>query len=282
MREEIMRLLCFIVLSTLLPTVVLAAPVSSQSGAVGSTVTKSLKASPPAIGAHNEAKANPKSVELNERGSKAALAGDYKTAEGLLRQAIAIDPGNLTAVFNLTGVYLRDKQEQAATVVLEEYLKKVPEDPGLNSRMGDALFATRRAKEAVPYYERTLAKDPTYPGVASRLATIYIMDKRVSDAEKLLLKAVEQDPKNGQLLSNLSSVFLANKKPELAVSTAKRGLQVKATPELYVTLGSAYEALKDIDNSLISFQRAQDLGDTRPELKEKIAALKKLGQVKEG
>ena len=78
-----------------------------------------------------------------------------------------------------------------------------------------------------------------------------------------------------QLLANLSSVFLATGKTDKAISTAKRGLQVNASPELYITLGNAYELQKDYKNSLIAFERAADLGDKKPELKTKIEQLKK-------
>jgi len=245
----------------------------------GFSVSVALAA--PAVTTKTVPRGNPKSIALNEQASKAALAGDYKTAVSLLRQAIAIDPGNLTAVFNLSGLYLRDHLEGEAIELLEAYLTNAPDNPGLNARMGDALFATRKAKEAAGYYEKCLSLDPHYPGVASRLATIYTVSNRFPDAEKLMLQAVEQDPKNIQLFTNLSNIYLVNNKPDYAISTAKRGLQIKATPELYVTLGMAYERQQDIKNSIISFQRAQDLGDVRPEIKEKIAELQKLGENKE-
>ncbi len=58
------------------------------------------------------------------------------------------------------------------------------------------------------------------------------------------------------------------------MSTAKRALQIKPTKELYVTLGSAYEALKDVKNSVIAFERARDMGDNSTELKAKLETLR--------
>ena len=46
---------------------------------------------------------------------------------------------------------------------------------------------------------------------------------------------------------------------------------------MYVTLGTAYEMNGDPQNALIAFRRAVDLGDQRPELRDKIAAIEKLG-----
>ena len=89
----------------------------------------------------------------------------------------------------------------------------------------------------------------------------------------MLNRAVKQNPKDTQLLANLSSVQLANGNPQQAISTAKRAIQILPTSEVYITLASAYEALKDYKNSLIAYQRAVDLGDKRPELQKKIEGL---------
>lgn len=219
---------------------------------------------------------NPKSLELNEKGTAAAQAGDFAKAEELLRQATNIDPNNITAVFNLSGVYLRNKKEQQAIQLLLDYTKKVPNDAGLFARLGDAYFATKQIELAASQYEKSLKLNPAYPHSAARLGTIYTMLNKLDGAEKMFLKAVEQNPSDAQLLANLGSVFLANSKPERAVSTAKRGLQIKPSSSLYVTLGSAYEMLKEFDSSLIAFERARDLGDKSEDLQKKIEHLNKI------
>lgn len=215
------------------------------------------------------------SMQLNEKGVAAVKANDFGKAEALFRKALAADRKNLTAVFNLAGVLLNNKRQQEAVTLLSTYINEYDKDPGLYARRADCYFSLKDLESASRDYSKALSLDPEYPSIAGRLATVYLLQKRTSDAERLFLKAVEQDPKNGQLLQNLSSVFLANGKAEQAISTAKRGLQVAPTSELYITLGNAYEAMGDNKNSLISFQRASDLGDSRPELKTKIEELKK-------
>lgn len=220
------------------------------------------------------AKAGP-SFELNERGVEAVRNNNFAQAESLFKKAIAADRHNLSAVFNLAGVYLNNKRQKDALALLNSYIKEYDQDAGLFARRADVYFSMKDVTLAAKDYEHALKLDPQYPAAASKLSTAYILLKRPADAEKMLLQAVELEPKNGQLLQNLSSVFLTNGKPEQAISTAKRALQVAPTSELYVTLGNAYEALGDAQNSLISFQRASDLGDARPELKQKIEQLKK-------
>ncbi len=217
--------------------------------------------------------ANPQSIELNERGANAVKNKDFTQAQEFFRQALQADPGNATAAFNLAGIYLTLKNEPMAVSLLEGYVKEFPQDSGLQVRLGDSYFGTKDVNRALEAYEKGYKLDPKYPGLANKLATIYGLTNDVKKALSMLLAAVDQDPKNGQLLSNLSSVFLANGKTDEAISTAKRALQIRATPELYVTMGSAYESKKDPKNALIAFKRAADLGDPKPELAAKIKEL---------
>jgi tetratricopeptide (TPR) repeat protein len=219
-------------------------------------------------------KANALSIELNEKAVLAVNARDFAGAEDLFKRSLAADSRNVTAVVNLAAMYLTNKKNPAAIALLEEYTSKYPEEASLQARLGDAYFASKQVKEATSAYERTLKIDPRYPNTSARLGTLYTLSRRLPDAERLFIQAAEEDPKNPQILSSLSSILLANGKPEMAVSTAKRALQIKPTKELYVTLGSAYEALKDVKNSVIAFERARDMGDNSPELKAKLETLR--------
>jgi Flp pilus assembly protein TadD len=233
-------------------------------------------AAPSKAEALNDKKAREISTHLNEKGVELANSGDNLQAEVTLRKAVDADPGNLTAAFNLSGVYIANKKQGAAIKLIEQYVANGAKDAGLFSRLGDAHFSLKEVKKAMQAYEQARAIDPTFSGIAEKLGTIYSLESRLDDAEALMLEAVEQSPKDGRLVSNLSNIFLANGKAEKAISTAKRGLQIKATSELYVTLGSAYEFLKDYKNSLISYKRAADLGDARADLQKKIEQMEKL------
>lgn len=220
--------------------------------------------------------AQARSIELNERGAKALLAKDFKQAEEYFRQALAADAGNVTAAFNLAGAYLTNKKEGQAISLLEPYARSNPQDAGIQVRLGDAYFTGKRVQDALRSYEAARSIEPAYSELSGKLATVYTLSNRMIDAEKLFLEAVEVEPKNAKLLASLSSVFLANGKADNAISTAKRALQVKPSAEVYITLGAAYEAKKDFKNSLISYQRARDLGYSQSDLEDKIDELEKI------
>jgi|GEM_PF-1597008 len=252
--------------------VLLCAQVGNAAPSKEASPSNSANSAAPAA----EPQGNPKSIEFNERGVAAVGGRDTRAAEDLFRKAVEADSKNISAVFNLSGMLLTNQKEAQAISLLESYTRDFATDAGLWARLGDAYFSTKKTTEAQRAYERAWKIDPSTPTVSAKLATIYTLSNQLSKAEKTLLDAVDQSPRDVQLLSNLSAVFLANNKADMAVSTAKRGIQLKPTRELYITLGTAYETKKDYKNSLIAFQRAKDLGDTRAELQQKIDALSKI------
>lgn len=218
----------------------------------------------------------PRSLELNEAGVKAVERRDWSRAEESFREAISADSGNLTAVFNLAGVYITQKKTAPAIALLTEYTAKVPTDAGLLVRLGDAYFSSKSVAKAQSAYERAFKLAPDYAGLPQKLGTIYSLSKNFHMAEEMYEKAVSQTPDDVPLLNSLSNIYTLNGKADKGVATAKIGLQVKADRNLYVSLGTAYEAQRDFKNSLIAFEKAIDLGDTSNELKQKVESLRKI------
>lgn len=218
---------------------------------------------------------DPRSIQVNEKGVAAMKAKDFNAAEIFFKEALSIDRGNLSAVFNLAGVYMMLKQEAAAISLLHEYIPANPKDAGLFVRLGDAYFSSQNIQSAIKNWEHAYSVSPDYAGLASRLGTAYSMSNRPDAAIKMYSEATAQDPGDSQLFANLSALYLLKQKPNEAVSHAKQAIKLKPSAETYVTLGNAYEALSDYKNSLIAYRRAADLGDTSAVLKERIEELEK-------
>lgn len=214
-----------------------------------------------------------RSLELNEQGVSAIKAKDFTKAESLFSEALNIDSRNITAVFNLAGMYITNKKEGQAVSLLQKYTREFPKDAGLHARLGDAYFGSQDPKNAISSYEKALQLDPKNPSIPVRLATLYAMNKKIDKAAQMYEQALKHNPRDTQSLQNLSSIYLALNKPQQAIATAKKALQVSATPELYVTMGNAYQDLKDPRNALISFQRARELGYKDPNLGKVIEEL---------
>ncbi len=218
----------------------------------------------------------PRSAEANEKGIAAVKRKDFQSAEDLFREAVTADPSNLTAVYNLAGAYVTNKKDELAIHLLEDTIKKFDKDAGLYVRLADSYFSAKNPAAAVRNYELALKLDPEYPKVAKKLGAAYGLMSRITEAEKMYLRAVEQDSADTESLSNLAAIYLANKKPTDAIRAAKTALQQKVDGDTYITLGSAYEMLNDVQNALIAYEKALTLGSTTPkdEISSKIKELK--------
>jgi len=214
-----------------------------------------------------------RSIELNERGVLAIKARDFSQAEDLFTKAIEIDTRNITAVFNLAGMYITNKKESLAVTLLSRYTKDFPKDAGLQARLGDAYFGSQDPKNAIIAYETALRIDPNYPALPVKLGSLYAMQNKLDKAAIMYERAVKSNPKDLQSLQNLSNIYLGLGKPQLAISTAKKALQISSSADMYVTLGNAYQELRDDKSALNAFQRAKDLGYKDPNLAKVIEAL---------
>jgi len=216
-----------------------------------------------------------RSLELNERGVTAIRAREFDRAEQLLQQALEVDSKNITAVFNLAGMYITNKKDAQAVSLLEKYTALFPKDAGLHARLGDAYFSSQNPKKAVEAYEKALQLDPTYPTIPARLGTLYTMSNKLDKARVMFEQAIKRNPKDIQSTRNLSSIYLALGKPKDSIAMAKRALQQAPSAEMYVTLGNAYQQIRDTENALNAFQRAKDLGYKDPALAKVIEDLSK-------
>ena len=215
-----------------------------------------------------------KSLTLNEQGVAAATEQDYPKAEKLLRESLAVDTGNVSAAVNLASVLLALQKTDEAISILEKYKTRAKGDPELLARLGDAYFSKRNIDKALPAYEEALRNDKSNVQLHTKLATIYSMKNNLAASEQHLDKALKLDPSNASLYGNLASIKLANGKIAEAIAHAKRAIQIKPTTGVYVTLGTAYELQDELNNSLIAFERARDLGDDSDELEDKIDEIK--------
>jgi len=230
--------------------------------------------------APNNSGVNSKSLELNEKGAQALQAHDTEQALKLFQQAYDIDNSNLTAAYNLAGAFVASNRESDAITLLNKVVKKYNSDAGLFARLGDVYFSNQDIDNALTAYEKTLALDKAYPNVAAKLGVIYTMKKKYVQAEKMLSSAVSESPEDARTLANYASILLINKKGSDAVGAAKKSLQHKVEATTYVTLGQAYELLKDPSNAIISYEKALALGNMTPDLRERLESLKKKNETK--
>ncbi len=240
-------------------------------------VSLSLTAIPTAAESQ-ESSSMKRSIGLNEQALKALNSNNLEEAETLLREAIKIDPGNLTAAFNLAGVLVVNLKKDDAISILKEYTSKYPKDAGLFVRLGDITFSSENIKQSIEYYIKAFKLEPKYPRLAAKLGLVYALNQDLKESEKYLRKATEQDPEDSEALGNLSSVLLRKGAVKESIEFANRSIKIKPTAETYITLGSGFEASKKFKKAEVAFRKALELGAKNKELEEKIQAISKLEQ----
>ncbi|WP_373057412.1 tetratricopeptide repeat protein [Zunongwangia sp. H14] len=115
------------------------------------------------------AQENPKKIqrEVNEylREAEDAMSdNDFASAEASYRKAIAKDPGNTVAKYNMGNLYYnKEKTPQAENRLKEaDEISESKEDKHrINHNLGNSYMKQKKYKEAVEAYKNALRNDPT-------------------------------------------------------------------------------------------------------------------------
>jgi tetratricopeptide (TPR) repeat protein len=127
---------------------------------------------------------------LSLRGRLAVAAGQYAEAEPWLRQAVALEPGDHQARYNLIlCLYQNNKEDEAQEqqqelkqreedverfndIVTREMVQR-PHDPALHCTLGRLLLRLHQNEEGLRWLHSALAQDPQYGPARQALAEYY-------------------------------------------------------------------------------------------------------------
>ena len=108
----------------------------------------------------------------NNRGMALEQMGRAAEAESAFRQAVAVEPLNVSARVNLSRLYGTSRRFEEALQVLDEAERIQPEDPTVLNNLGSTWWALGDTARAAGYYERALRASPGSPEVMSNLARL--------------------------------------------------------------------------------------------------------------
>ncbi len=221
-----------------------------------------------------------------EQGREADALAAYK-------KAIALEPGNLTANFNLAGLYLKRDDFPQALPLLERVVRArpgIPEPayllalcysalgrpadgrrallalpPTTRDReqilllLGSTALSLGRPAEAQAYYERALKLNPDSVQAAANLGALLVSAGSVERGLELLEAAWKKDPSSYLAGYNLALAYKQMGRLEAARGVLAALLTKHESGELYNLLGDVEGQLKNTPAALEYLQRAAEL-----------------------
>ena len=214
--------------------------------------------------------------------------GDLATAEGLLREIRARDPGNLKVIDDLAQVLMERGSREEARDLLEEGLDLAPDAPAFNLRLaeleaerGELARALERARTARDFDQRNLrpwlvmADYLALLGRGAELSALYeearqhlegepglhaafgllLAQNGEPTAEETLKRALEGD--NAAVRTSLAAIALARSDWPAARDWAQRAVALDpGDAAAWNSLGFALDELGRQEEALAAYERA--------------------------
>ena len=215
--------------------------------------------------------------------------GDIDAAEITLKRAVAAEPKQVQALFQLALIQMAKSQFQNAIGNLTEAEKLAPKAPEIQQVLGDALFrlgkkddalaefkqlATRdgatlndsvnlarvyqavdRPDDAIQVYREAMQKFPPNPGISALLATVQAQQKKFDEARATIAEARKTTPDDVRLLRTLIQIETAAGQPRVALSLAQHlvDIQPKSLEDRY-NLATIYTRVGDNKRAISTYR----------------------------
>ena len=183
-----------------------------------------------------------------------------------------------------------DQRATLQAALVEERLKKYPDDFGANYNMGDVLLSKGDAAGAIPYFEKASRANPESVLAPTELGVALFTAEKLSEAEQQFKRALLMDPKYVDARFNLASVEAEAGDLETSITDfelvlAQRPDYSKVGERLGDVLFALGDQLAKAGNNEQAVQRYQEAVRFREndvELRTSLgAALARLGRMEE-
>lgn len=152
-------------------------------------------------------KLEPDSVELLlDFGIQADAMQIYINADKALTHALALEPGNVKAMYALAHVELDEQKMSLAQEHLEEYLKLRPDDASAYYGLGHLLHMLDKEDEARTALERSIALQPGQTESYYELGEIALEAHEEAEAKAEFEKVLTVDPSHGGALTGMGVI----------------------------------------------------------------------------
>lgn len=145
----------------------------------------------------------PDSSPVHVRAGRLALLGnDAAAARRSFDRALALEPRSLDALSGLVAVDLAQRRPAAAAARVDNYLEKMPNEPGLLMLAARAYTAAGDTARAQGFLERVTRLEPANTAASSMLGRVYLAQNKLDQARQTFEDVTRRQPQdvNSQLV----------------------------------------------------------------------------------
>jgi tetratricopeptide (TPR) repeat protein len=203
-------------------------------------------------------------------------AGEGEKGIALLTDAIAADRSRLDLYLHLAGVYEGQKRYREALDTLLAVETSFPDEAKIHFRIGILHDKLGERDKLIERMKKALAQAPDDPQALNYLGYTYVeMGTNLDEALLLLKKAVSLRPNDGFILDSLGWAYFKLKRYRDAVSELERASEiVDDDPTIKEHLADAYLATRDYAKAIKLYRQVLQLEPERKDIAEKIKKAK--------
>jgi len=212
----------------------------------------------------------------NSLGVCYGILGDYKKALKEFKATLKLDPDEVMALYNIGLVnMLTGKNDEALKYFLDADRKKEEDIFEVAFQIGRVYLDMGNSEMAKEFLEKALKLNPQSWSVLHSLGECCTALNMTDEAISAYKKAIRLNPNDAESLSALGCLFdLLGENPEITTIFCQQSIDIAPENGLYrYRLGSLYLKRNQLEDALIQFQKANDLGYDARKMIKKIKKL---------
>ncbi len=216
---------------------------------------------------------DPSNVNIrNSLGVCYGILGDYGKALKEFKAVLKLNPDEVMALYNIGLVnMLTHKKSEALKYFLDADRKKEEDIFEVAFQIGRVYLDMEKPEMAKEFLEKAVELNPESWSALHSLGECCTALNMTDEAISAYKKAIRLNPNDAESLSALGCLFdLLGENPEITTIFCQQSIDIAPENGLYrYRLGSLYLKRNQLEDALIQFQKAHDLGyDARKMIKK--------------
>ncbi|WP_282609736.1 glycosyltransferase family 41 protein [Pelagibius sp. Alg239-R121] len=208
-----------------------------------------------------QATAVPQRTDLAKQSIELAFqhhqAGRIREAESLYQQALAVQPGQIDALYYLGVLYLQNGVQDAAEEFLTKALRKQPKFAEGHFNLGVALQEQGKLKEAAKAYNQSIKGDKRFVPAHLNLGNVYLDLEQFDRAASTFSKLIKLSPKSIEAHLNLGRASKSKGDAEGAMAAYRRALELNPEyADAHLNIGAILLDRNDYQEAKSAFKQA--------------------------